>query len=196
MINNTNKDDIQNYMNKIHPELQFKATGEIDSTINFLDLLITREKNKLSINTYHKPTTTDTMIHYKSNHPLQHKLAAYRFMLNRLHSLPLSQDQKNQEMNTITQIAKQNGYRITLIIRLNNQIRNKINRSKNNTLKQNTNNKKWITFDYNSPLIRKVTNIFKNTNLKITFCVSHTIRTYLKPIHKTMTTIQTVAFTI
>ena len=80
--NQINKDDIQNYINKIHPDLKFKATDEIDSTINFLDLLITRRQNKLDINIYRKTTTTDTTIHYKSNHPLQHKLAAYRFMLN------------------------------------------------------------------------------------------------------------------
>lgn len=49
--NHINKDDIQNYINKIHPDLKFKATDKIVSTINFLDLLITRRQNKLSINT-------------------------------------------------------------------------------------------------------------------------------------------------
>jgi hypothetical protein len=68
--------DIQDFMNKIHKELQYKATDEKDNTITFLDLLITREQTKLSINIYQKPTTTDT-IHFKSNHPLQHKMAAY-----------------------------------------------------------------------------------------------------------------------
>jgi predicted SPOUT superfamily RNA methylase MTH1 len=100
-------------------------------------------------------------------------------MLNRLHNFPLHEN-RNIKMNTITQIAKQNGYPITLRNRLN-QIKNKINRSKNYTLTQNTNNnKKWITFEYSSPLIRKVTNMFKNTNLKITFHVSNTTQNILK----------------
>jgi hypothetical protein len=62
-------------MDKIHLDLQFKATYVIDNTINFLDLLITRDKSKLPINIYRKPTTTDTTIHYKSNHPLQYKIS-------------------------------------------------------------------------------------------------------------------------
>ena len=35
--------------------------------------------------------------------------------------------------------------------------------------------KKWITFTYYSPLIRKVTNLFKRTNLNIPFRTTNTI---------------------
>jgi hypothetical protein len=179
--NQINKDDITNYISQIHPDLKFTATDEIDNTINFLDLSITRKQHELDINIYRKPTTTDTTIHYKSNHPIQHKLAAYRFMLNRLHNLPLSKEHEQQELNTIIQIAQQNGYPTILINRLNNQIKNKINRPKEHTSTQNkNNNKKWTIFEYRNPLIRKVTNIFKNTNLRITFRISNTTQNLLK----------------
>jgi hypothetical protein len=82
-------------------------------------------------------------------------------------------------MNTITQIAIQNGYPTTLIERVNNHIKNKINSTITNTQIQHNNNKKWIIFEYHNPIIRKVTNIFKNTNLKITFCVNNTIHNIL-----------------
>jgi predicted RND superfamily exporter protein len=59
--NHTNANDILNYMNKVHKDLQFKATEEIDNTISFLDLLITRNHNKLLMDIYRKPTTTDTI---------------------------------------------------------------------------------------------------------------------------------------
>ena len=36
-------------------------------------------------------------------------------------------------------------------------------------------NKKWITFTYYGPAVRKVTNLFKSTNLKIAFCPTNTI---------------------
>jgi hypothetical protein len=36
-------------------------------------------------------------------------------------------------------------------------------------------NKKWITFTYDSPLVRKVTNLFKNTDISIAFKASNTI---------------------
>jgi hypothetical protein len=50
---------------------------------------------------------------------MKHKMAAYRFLFNRLHQLPIAQDQKQQEMNTIHQIARKNGYPITIIDKLN-----------------------------------------------------------------------------
>ena len=84
-------------------------------------------------------------------------------------------------MNTIFQIAKQNGYPITLIEILNKRIINKRKNSTNNTLSQNT-NKKWTTFENHNPIISKVTNIFKNTNLKIAYRVSNTIQNILKPL--------------
>ena len=39
--------------------------------------------------------------------------------------------------------------------------------------------KKWITFTYHSPLIRKVTNLFKQTNLNIAFKSTNTINQQL-----------------
>ena len=35
---------------------------------------------------------------------------------------------------------------------------------------------KWITFKYFSPLVRRVTNLFKQTRLKIAFCATNTIQ--------------------
>ena len=142
-------------------------TDEENNTINFLDLTITRKHKKLDINIYRKPTTTDTTIHYKSSHPIQHKLAAYRYLLNRLHNLPLSKEDKQQEMNTILQIAKNNEYPEILINKLNTQIKTKT--SIHNKPQITTNNKKWAIFEYSNPIIRKVTKIFKNTDIKISF---------------------------
>jgi len=41
----------------------------------------------------------------------------------------------------------------------------------------------WITFKYHSPLIRKVTNLFKNTNIKIAFRANNTV--YQQLVQKT-----------
>jgi hypothetical protein len=60
---NTNVDEISDYMNNLHKHLQFKSTEEDNNTISFLDLLIDRNHNGLSINIYRK-STTDTTIHF------------------------------------------------------------------------------------------------------------------------------------
>jgi hypothetical protein len=46
---------------------------------------------------------------------------------------------------------------------------------KNKEQTEQTSNKKWVTFTYHSPLIRKVTNLFKNTGIGIPFRASNTI---------------------
>ena len=39
--------------------------------------------------------------------------------------------------------------------------------------------KKWVTFTHFSPLIRRVTNLFKQTNLKVAFRTTNTIQQQL-----------------
>jgi hypothetical protein len=124
----TNPTKITLFMNNIHKSLQFTPTAEINNTTNFLDLSVTRQHNKLTLNIYRKPTTTDTTIHYSTNHLIEHKTAAYRFLLNRMHRLTITQEHKEQEMNTIYQIARKNGYTKQSIDKLNTQITKKTQR--------------------------------------------------------------------
>jgi len=42
-------------------------------------------------------------------------------------------------------------------------------------------NKRWVTFTYIFPQIRKITNIFRNTNVKIAFRCRNTIANLIKP---------------
>jgi hypothetical protein len=177
--NRINTEEINKYMNNIHNHMEFKMTDEENCTVSFLDLQIKRTQNQLLINIYQKPTTTATTVYYNSNHPMEHKLAAYRFLLNRLHQLLLTQENKKQEMNIIYQIAKMNEYPLAVINQLNEKIMNKKQNITDDTI-QTKRYDKWITFEYHSPLIRKVTNIFRNTNLRITFRVNNTINNHLR----------------
>lgn len=170
----TNTNEISEFMNNIHPALHFKPTTETKRSVNFLDLTITRQTNKLTLNIYRTPTTTDTTIHCNSNHPTEHKTAAYRFLLNRAHQLPITQEQREKELDLIYHIAKNNGYNKKTIDNIQTRITNKNHR------KTTTAHKKWVTFEYHSPLIRKVTNIFKNTNLSIAYRASNTIQKLLR----------------
>jgi hypothetical protein len=85
---------------------------------------------------YRKPTTTSTVIHKTSNHPQEHKDAAFRFLLNRMHNLPLTQQQKQKEWTNILHTAKENGYTQNTIERLNTRIRSRTKRTNPNTLQQ------------------------------------------------------------
>jgi hypothetical protein len=90
----TSPETILNFINRIHPNLQFNPTYEHNNSISFLDLLIIRHPTNLEVDIYQKPTTTDTTMNFNSNHPNEHKLAAYRYYINRMISLPLTEERR------------------------------------------------------------------------------------------------------
>jgi hypothetical protein len=74
--------------------LTFTPTQEENNSISYLDLSISRQPQGIEIDIYRKPTTTGTTINFSSNHPMEHKMAAYRYLINRMKTLPLSMTQK------------------------------------------------------------------------------------------------------
>jgi hypothetical protein len=99
-------------------------------------------------------TATGTT-HSCSNHPTEHKLAAYRSHLQRIHKLPLTEGKKKKKEGT-EQMATKNGYLHNLINQMKRNIQNK-----QKPPQERNNNKKWVTFMYVNPTIRKIINIFK-----------------------------------
>jgi len=80
----------------------------------------------LEIEVYRKPTSTDTTIHYNSNHPTEHTLAAYRFLPNKMHQLPPTPPYTQREWNTMQHLAKANVFSHALLIKLNAHISQKL----------------------------------------------------------------------
>ena len=161
----TDPDAILEYVNLIHSNLQLSPTHETMWQVSFLELTIIRKPSKLEINVFRKPTTMDTIINYFSNHPLEHKLAAYRYHIERMLALPLTKDRQHNEGKTILLIAKNNNVPRKLLIRLKQRIQYKIAHSQPNTDTNITT--KWATFTFSTH--------FKHTNVKITFRSSNTI---------------------
>jgi hypothetical protein len=97
----TDDQKIHDYNNSIHNSISLNPTLETNNQINFLDLQIIRKTNKLGIDIHRKPTTTNTTINYTSNHPAEHRLAAYRYHITRMLSVPLTPARQQNEWNTI-----------------------------------------------------------------------------------------------
>jgi hypothetical protein len=87
--------------NQIHPKLKFTLELETNNQINFLDITINKQVNKLTYNIHTKPPTTDTIIHNTSCHPTEHKIAAINYLKNRKETYQLTPANKIQEENTI-----------------------------------------------------------------------------------------------
>jgi len=106
-------------MNKIHSNIKLNPTYEERNSIAFLDLTITCRHTTPEVDIYRKPTTTDTTINFLSNHPIEQKMAALRFHITRLHSLPLNSDKKQTEWEIIQSTAKNNNFPQHLLLKLN-----------------------------------------------------------------------------
>jgi len=83
--------------NKLIPSIKFTMERETNNRINFLDITITKEHDKLTFDIYRKPTTTDSIIQYDSCHPTEHKLAAVRYLTNRMNTCHLNTANKEKE---------------------------------------------------------------------------------------------------
>jgi len=123
--------------------------------------------------------TTNTTINYLSYHPLEHKPAAYRYCIERMFKLSLNKENQLKEWTTILDTARSNNFPDNILIRLRQQIQQKIERTSPTTgPKSNT---KWTTFTYVSPQIRKITNLFRHTKVKIAFKCNNKISQLMKP---------------
>ena len=80
-----------------------------------MDLTINRNINKFEINIYTKPTNADITIQHISNHPRDHKLAAFTYYINRMIMLPITEKAKKHEWKNILNIAQKNGFPINII---------------------------------------------------------------------------------
>ena len=169
---------ITNSFNALHPNMKFTNETEHNNRINFLDITIKRQDNHVNISVYRKPTYTDTIIPYSSNHPTSQKHAAVRFLYHRLKSYQLGNTETQQEEIAIHNILHNNGFPIP------NHTHN--HRPKLNTIPtpppeppHQPPAKKWCTFTYIGKEATKITKLFKDTNLQIAYRTNNTIQKHL-----------------
>jgi len=166
----TNVYDVFNVSNNIMPTMKFTIEEEKENRINFLDIAILKEKDNISFDIYRKPTATYSIIPKDSCHPHEHKLAATRYLDNRMEIYNLNATNKEKENNTIKQILCNHKYDISIL--------NKSTTTENK-VKQNTSKTKWAKFTYVGKETKFITKLFKNTPLRIAFTTRNTVEKLL-----------------
>ena len=101
---------INAHINQIHHNIKVNHIYEDNTCINVLDLSITRGHKNLEIDMIRKPTTNVTTIHFLSNHPIEHKMAAFRYHIPRMYSLPLTPEKKEKEWELIQLMSRSNNF--------------------------------------------------------------------------------------
>jgi hypothetical protein len=86
--------------------------------------------------------------------------------------LPLTKEKRTHEWNIIQNKASKNNFPNRLITNLKQQI--EWNTKQQPDKKENT-NQKWATFTYYNSTVRKITNLFKHTDINISFKNNNTI---------------------
>jgi hypothetical protein len=172
-----NEITINEVISSIDQHLEFKITEETNNSIKYLDMAINRNENRMEISIYRKPTSTNVTIEHSSNHPQDHKYAAYRYCINRMITLPNTERARIQEQKYIFNTARHNGFPIHKITDMEKKERakNKDKRTQTNDTQERQIQKKWVTFTYHSPIIRRVTHLFNNTEILIAFKATNTI---------------------
>ena len=168
----SNIQNITNDFNSLHPKLRFTAETETDRNINYLDISLYRTPTHLTTTIFRKPTYTNSIIPFTSNRSMQHKYAAIRILYNRLDSYNLNQQAYQQELNTIHNILHNNSFPI---------IPHRTQTPSQNKQPPNHTKRKWIPFTYVGKETTYITNIFKRTDLRITFSTTNTLANFLTP---------------
>jgi hypothetical protein len=136
--------------------MTFTAEVETNQTLNFLDITIRKTPTNFKVAVYRKPTFTDVIIPYTSNHPAHHKYAAVCFLYNRLNSYGLQHKEYQTQLNTIHNILRNNSFPIKP---------HSTHTTKPTHPEEPTTPPKWASFTYIGKETSYITNIFRHTKL-------------------------------
>jgi hypothetical protein len=131
-----------------------------------MDTMIAREISKFAIDIFRKPTYTDIIIPKNSCHPREQKMAAIRYLYNRLNTYQLSHKNMEKENNILQQILHNNGYATSTT-------KNLLHKTK--TREKDNKKVQWVKFTYIRKETRAITKVFKNTNVNIAFSANNTL---------------------
>jgi hypothetical protein len=79
----------------------------------------------MNLNIYRKPTYIDIAIHFSSDHPYDHKLAAFKYYINRMITMPIAERAVKQEWNKILRMAYNNVFPEQIVYKLRNNLTTK-----------------------------------------------------------------------
>jgi hypothetical protein len=168
--------DLLHVVNGHNPHLQFTIEHSVNNKIPFLDLEITLSNAKITYNIYRKPTTTDISVPFHSNHPMSHKFANFHFLLHRLISIPLSNVDFLEELNTIRFIAMQNDFPLDMFNKFCSNFFNKFKFPKRHLLRDAANTTpQYVSFDYLNYNCTHLTKLLAGHDITISFAVPKTI---------------------
>ena len=98
------------YMNTKHSNIKFTFEHEHDNSFLFLDVKTCRENNNSTTSGYRKPTFSEFFTSCKSFIPTVYKFGLVYILLHRCFNITSSYEKFHNEIDSLKQILKLNGY--------------------------------------------------------------------------------------
>jgi hypothetical protein len=103
------------YLNGINEKIQFTYEEEINGSIPFLDLMLTKEGDKIKTKVYRKPTHTQSYLNWRSNHPKNMLLGVLKGLIHRAHCFCDDESDLKEELQLLLEVFIINGFPDTLV---------------------------------------------------------------------------------
>lgn len=105
----------QLYLNNKHSNIKFTVEQEIDGKLPFLDILLTKNDNKISTSVYRKPTFTGLGINFLSFVPEQFKENAIKTLIYRCYNICSDWEYIHNELMFLITFFQSNNFPLYLI---------------------------------------------------------------------------------
>ncbi|KYN21604.1 hypothetical protein ALC57_06020 [Trachymyrmex cornetzi] len=180
-------DHVLTVFNSFHERLQFTLENGGDK-INFLDLTLIKNKDRLEMDWYHKPTFSGRYLNFLSAHPLSQKRGVVFGIIDRA---MLLSDEKFHKKNItfVINTLLRNDYPIEFIfdnisIRikflLSRRVQFEQNSSLNNNIDDDVERTSWFLIPYTNNTANEFIRICKKENVKTAFYSNNKLNRFIK----------------
>lgn len=176
---------IEGIFNSYDPRLQFTVEMEKERRIPFLELEIIIENNVILTNWYRKATASDRVLNFKSNHPINQKIAQVYNLVDR--SITLSNERfQEHNLKIVEELLIGSDYPKSFIKKyMQKRIHNKHTQTSQNINDNNNNNsneqtcdvkKKYLCVPYIGKFYKKIANRLKPYNIQTIPIISNNLK--------------------
>lgn len=166
-VPNDKKHIILNIFNSYNKDIQFTMEEEKQNKIPFLDTHVIRDtaNNKLLLDWYIKPTSSERFINYHSNHPEKMKINLVLTLKNRIERIS-HPSFKEKNIFKLYNILIENSYPKNILKKLlyNTRSHDITENNRRSNILPNTTNIKYFSIPNIPNLSSRIINIFKNEN--------------------------------
>ncbi|XP_023244782.1 uncharacterized protein LOC111642646 [Centruroides sculpturatus] len=155
----TNDKIILNTINSINEDIKFDIELEKHNKIHFLDITITKEKEKYSFETYKKPSNVNKTISYYSYIPESIKKNTYIMELKKIYTRTTSKKKRKTELNELDDKFILNSYPKILLKNWHTQYYN------NRFITKNKKDKNYKPFPYIADIYNNSSKCLKKDNI-------------------------------